>query len=130
MKVNESTKYAILTVGYIAQNQNKGLVLGPSISKHYSIAQEYLTKLMQDLVKANILRSKRGPGGGFSLAKSLSKITLLDIIEAIEGPMTESISLEEYGQGDKFLSKATKAYDKVIAQARGAFRKIRMSKVV
>jgi Rrf2 family protein len=130
MKVNNSTKYAILTVGYIAQNKDKGLVLGPSIARHYGIAQEYMTKIMQDLVKANVLRSKRGPGGGFSLARPLNKISMLDIIEAVEGPMTESIALEEYGQKDRFLNKATKAYDKVTAQARGSFRKVRMSEVV
>jgi len=130
MKVHNSAKYAILTVGYIAKNQHKRLVLGPSIARHYGIAPEYLTKLMQDLVKGNVLRSKKGPGGGFSLARPLNKITLLDIIEAIEGPMTESIALEEYGQRDKFLSKATKAYDKAVAQARRAFKKVKMSELV
>ena len=130
MKVNNSTKYAILTVGYVAQNKDKGIISGPTIAQNYNLHLDYMFNIMQALVKANILRSKRGPGGGFSLAKPLSKITMLDVIEAIEGPMTESIALEEYGQRDKFLNKATKAYDKVIAQARSSFKKVKMSEVV
>jgi hypothetical protein len=55
---------------------------------------------------------------------------MLDIIEAVEGPMTESIALEEFGKKDKFLNKATKAYDKVIAQSTESFRKVKMSELV
>ena len=130
MKPSTYTKYAILAVGYVAQNGDKGLVLSHTISKDYGLPPEYLSKVMHDLVKTNILRSKRGPRGGFSLARPLSKITLLDVIEAVEGPMTVSIALEQHGRKDKFATNATKAYDKVIAQTRNSFKKVKMSDLV
>ena len=130
MKVNSSTKYAILTVGYIAQNAGKGLISAPKIAENYDLYLEYMTKIMQDLVRANVLRSKRGPGGGYSLARPLNKITLLDVIEAVDGLMTASIALEQYGQKDRFAIKATKAYDNVVAQTRSLFKKVKMSDLV
>ena len=130
MKPSTYTKYAILAVGYVAQNEGKGLVLSQTISKDYGLPPEYLAKVMHDLVKTSILRSKRGPRGGFSLARPLSKITMLDVIEAVDGPMTVSIALEQHGQKDKFATKATKAYDKITAQTRSLFKKVKMSDLV
>jgi Rrf2 family protein len=47
----------------------------------------YLLKIMPSLIKAGIIRSVRGSGGGYALARSLETISLLDIIEAVEGPI-------------------------------------------
>ena len=65
MKISRSTSYALLAVGYIAQHQDKKIILSQSIAKEYDIPLEYLLKILQQMVKANVLRSKRGPRGGF-----------------------------------------------------------------
>ena len=130
MKVGSSTKYALLAVGYIAQHKEKNLVLSQDVAKGYDIPLEYLIKIMNYLVKAQILRSKRGPRGGFSLARPLSKITMLDVIEAIEGPMDVSLALRENAPKDKFAANAEQTYDKVVAETRAAFRKVRLSELV
>jgi Rrf2 family protein len=78
MRVAKSTGYALLAVGYIARKQGaEGVVLAQAVSKKYGIPLEYLLKILQQLVRANVLRSKRGPQGGFWLAKATSKITML-----------------------------------------------------
>jgi Rrf2 family protein len=77
MKVNTSTAYGLLAVGYIAKNKDKGLIMSQTIAKQYNIHSEYLLKIMQQLAKANVLRSKRGPHGGYSLARLPKKITML-----------------------------------------------------
>ena len=87
MKISRSTGYALLAVGYIAQNQDRKIILSQSIAKEYDIPLEYLLKILQQMVKANVLRSKRGPRGGFSLGKPTTRISMLDVIEAVEGPM-------------------------------------------
>jgi Rrf2 family iron-sulfur cluster assembly transcriptional regulator len=130
MKPNASTKYAILAVGYVAQHGDKGLVVSQTISKEYGIPLEYLLRIMQQLTKPNILRSKRGPGGGFSLGRPLNKITLLEIIEAVEGSMDTSIALEEHAPKDRFAAKATKAYDKIAAQTIASLKRVKMSDLV
>ena len=127
MRVSRSTGYAVLAVGYIAKNQGDGVVLSQSISKEYDIPLEYLLKILQQLVRANVLRSKRGPRGGFSLAKPTSKITMLEIIEAVDGPMNGELNLAEQAKGDRFSVKADKVYDRAVAQARSVFQKAKLS---
>jgi len=127
MRVSRSTGYALLAVGYIARHQGKGVVLSQNVSKEYDIPLEYLLKILQQLVRANVLRSKRGPRGGFSLAKPPAKITMLDIIEAVDGPLTGELNLAEQAGNDKYSAKAEQTYTKAIAQARNVFQKAKVS---
>lgn len=127
MKINRSTGYALLAVGYIAQHREQGIVLSQSISKEYNIPLEYLLKILQQLVRANVLRSKRGPRGGFSLAKPAKKITMLQIIEAVDGPMVSQLNLAEQAPKEKFGARAEQAYEKAIAQARTVFAKTNLA---
>ncbi len=127
MRVSRSTGYAVLAVGYIAKNSGEGVVLSQSVSKKYDIPLEYLLKILQQLVRANVLRSKRGPRGGFSLAKPASKITMLEVIEAVDGPISGELLLAEQAKGEKYAVKADKLYAKAIDQARDVFDKTKLS---
>lgn len=127
MRISRSTGYAILAVGFIAQNQKNGIVLSQSVSKKYNIPLEYLLKILQQLVRANVLRSKRGPRGGFNLAQPAKKITMLQIIEAVEGPMISQLNLMEQARGEKFAARAEKNYQKALAQAKGVFQKVKLT---
>ena len=127
MTISRSVAYGLLAVGYIARHEKDGIILSDTIAREYNIPVEYLLKILHQLVRARILRSKRGPRGGFSLARPISKITMLDVIEGVEGPMIISLGLEEYAPKEKFAAVATTAYDKVIAQSRNAFKQVKLS---
>lgn len=127
MKISRSTAYALLAVGYIAQHHDQKIILSQTISKEYNIPLEYLLKILQQLVKANVLHSKRGPRGGFSMARPIKKITMLQVIEAVEGPMINQLSLTEHARREKFSLRAEQAYDKALAQARSVFEKTKLS---
>ena len=99
MKISKTTTYAILAVTYVAQHSKDGSVTVTTIAKEYDISVAYLMKVTQFLVRADILNSKQGPTGGHTLSRPASEISLLEIIEAIDGPvdMTRDISeLTEY----------------------------------
>lgn len=130
MKISRSTGYALLAVNYICKHKDQDIILSQNIAKEYDIPLEYLLKILQQLVKANVLRSKRGPRGGFSLAKSPTKISLLHIIEAVEGPLASQISLADYTKKDKFGSKADRAYNRALNQAKSVFSKTKISTLV
>ena len=130
MRVSRSTGYALLAAGYIAKHQGKKTVLSQDISKQYDISLEYLLKILQQLVRANVLRSKRGPRGGFSLARPTKKITMLEIIEAVEGPMIGQLSLDEQTGGEKFGLKVEQVYEKAVAQARAILEKAKLSSLI
>jgi Rrf2 family protein len=130
MRVSRSTGYALLAVGYIAKHQGDGVVLSQDISKQYDIPLEYLLKILQQLVRANVLRSKRGPRGGFSLAKSTNKITMLEIIEAVDGPLTGELNLTDHAGHEPYGVRAEQTYNRAIAQAKGVFQKAKLSNLL
>jgi Rrf2 family protein len=130
MKLSSSAEYGLLAVAYIAQNKVQGLILSQDVSKKYNIPLEYLLRIMQQLVRARILRSKRGPRGGFCLARPATKITMLDIIEAVEGSFEISLGFEECPPREKFAAKAERVYAKAVAQSRAALKKAKLSDLI
>ena len=127
MRISRSTGYALLAAGYIAKNSEKGIILSQSISEKYTIPLEYLLKILQQLVRANVLKSKRGPRGGFSLAMTAKKITMLQIVEAVEGPLVSHMDLAGRAKKERFAVKAENAYQKALNQTRVALGKVKLA---
>jgi Rrf2 family nitric oxide-sensitive transcriptional repressor len=53
------------------------------LAEQTKVPRRYLHKVLQDLVRANLVRSQSGPGGGYALARSPEKITILDVVNAV-----------------------------------------------
>jgi len=53
------------------------------LAEHTKVPRRYLHKVLQDLVRAKLVRSQSGPGGGYALARSPEKITILDVVNAV-----------------------------------------------
>lgn len=66
-----------------------------AVSRDESIPKSFLAKIFQDLAKGGLLRSQRGAGGGFALARPADQITVLEVIEAIDGPIALQRCLTE-----------------------------------
>ena len=130
MKISRSTGYALVAVGYIAQNYKDGAVLAARVSKEYGIPLEYLLKILQQLVRANVLRSKRGPRGGFFLARPSENITLLEVIEAVDGPLMSHLHLAEQTNNAPFSLKMEDVCRKATAQVRDTFAAAKLSEVL
>jgi len=81
-----SCQYGLQGMLYIAmhssKDENVGLI---EIAENQEIPRHFLSKILQQLVKAGLLESMKGPNGGFKLSKKPEKITLLQIIKAIDG---------------------------------------------
>jgi len=81
-----SCQYGLQAMLYIAmhssKDENVGLI---EIAENQEIPRHFLSKILQQLVKAGLLVSMKGPNGGFKLSKKPEKITLLHIIKAIDG---------------------------------------------
>ena len=130
MKISRSVSYALVAVGYIAENQEDSLVLAARVSKEYGIPQEYLLKIMQQLVRANVLKSKRGPRGGFSLACDPKEISMLQIIEAVNGPLMGQLLLAEQTHSADFSIKMESACKEAIEKATEIYDKAKISDMI
>jgi len=71
----------------IAYNCGAGSTQIQDISRRQHISQRYLEQIFQSLKKAGIITSKRGPQGGYMLARRLDEITLAEIVKACEGDL-------------------------------------------
>ncbi|HNT36775.1 MAG TPA: Rrf2 family transcriptional regulator [bacterium] len=63
------------------------------VAELLDVSEAHLAKVLQRLNRSGLVVSVRGPGGGFTLAKPAEKVTLLEVYEAIEGPMDQSTCL-------------------------------------
>ena len=84
MRFSQSSKYAILTLVRLAA-AGGGPVTVRDLAMDGPVPEPYLAKLVPPLVRAELLSSTRGRGGGISLARPAADITLADIIRVTEG---------------------------------------------
>lgn len=82
---SKKCEYALQAILYLASIEKGENVSARDISESLRIPKEFISKILQSLVHVKIVGSKKGKDGGFYLAKSPSKIRLIDIVEAIDG---------------------------------------------
>jgi len=85
MQVTRAGEYAIIGLSYLAKQPVNSVVMIDEISETEGIPKSFLAKIFQSLAKSGIVRSNRGAGGGFSLAKPANNITLLQVLQCVEG---------------------------------------------
>jgi len=87
MQITREGDYGVRSVLYLARQPFKKVSFVNEISDEYKIPRSFLAKILQKLVKAKLVRSYRGVKGGFSLAKSAREISMMEVLEAIEGKL-------------------------------------------
>jgi Rrf2 family transcriptional regulator, iron-sulfur cluster assembly transcription factor len=90
-------QYAICGVFDLAYNGHGEPVQIRVISERQGIPARYLEQIFGRLRRSEIVASKRGPGGGYTLARAAAAITLREVVEAVEGPLEDIAAVEESG---------------------------------
>ena len=104
MKLSAASSYAVHAVVNLAGREEGEPVPSHLIAEAEGIPERYVLKVLLLLVRAQILLAVKGPNGGYRLARPAIKITLLDIIEAVNGPIRGDASLGP-GEGDAGLQR-------------------------
>ena len=94
MRLSLQVQYAICGLFDLAYNGQGEPVQVRVISERQSIPTRYLEQIFRRLRQASLVASKRGPGGGYTLAREPGEITLRQILEAVEGPVADSLAME------------------------------------
>jgi Rrf2 family protein len=87
LHISEAANLGLHALAYLARDAGKSPVTTAHIAEAYGISEAHLSKVFQRLAKAGLVKSVRGPHGGFRLKKAPEEITLRDIYEALDGPM-------------------------------------------
>ncbi|MDP2662666.1 MAG: Rrf2 family transcriptional regulator [Dehalococcoidia bacterium] len=92
MRLSVRGDYGIRAVLDLAEHYGDGLVQNSGIAARQSIPEPYLQQLLLALRKSGLVRSVRGPRGGHALARSPEDLTLAEVMEALEGPISQDCS--------------------------------------
>ncbi|MGM0416771.1 MAG: RrF2 family transcriptional regulator [Thermodesulfobacteriota bacterium] len=87
MVITRATEYAVRAVLYMAKFPQGEIILKKDICATQGVTPAFLTKIFQPLVKAGLIGSQRGVGGGFYLQKDPAEITIYDIYSIEEDPL-------------------------------------------
>ncbi len=97
MRLSLQVQYAICAVFDLAYNGVGEPMQVRVISARQAIPARFLEQIFQRLRRAELVDGKRGPGGGYTLARAPGEITLRDVVEAIEGPLDVSRAMAPAG---------------------------------
>ncbi|MXZ81265.1 MAG: Rrf2 family transcriptional regulator [Gammaproteobacteria bacterium] len=87
MRLTSRGRYAVTAMIDLSINQNEGPVTLKSISKNQGISLSYLEQLFAKMRKFDLVEGTRGPGGGYVLARDADKISVADIVLAVDEPL-------------------------------------------
>ncbi len=130
MKISTTAHHGLIAAGYIAEQADEGWVMAGTISEEYGIPLEYLFKILQQMVRVNVLRSKRGRKGGFALARPAKEITLLEIIEAAGGPIASHLEMAQVAKKAHFSVEMEKVCKKATDKAVSILSRAKLSQMV
>ena len=95
MQITRASDYAVRVMIHLAGLPPSSTVQQAELSKVTEVSGHFLSKVLQQLVRSRLIRSQRGAGGGYALAVSAKSVSLLDVVEAIEGPVRLNQCIEE-----------------------------------
>lgn len=87
MQITRQADYAVRTIMYLADLANGDRAPTSTIAKNQHIPSSFLAKIVSQLSIAGIVQTSRGARGGVSLARQPNDISLLEVVEAIDGPI-------------------------------------------
>jgi Rrf2 family protein len=87
MQITRQADYAVRAVLYLARLGSEGRASTAQIAREQQIPTTFLAKIVSQLAAVGVVRATRGAGGGVTLARAPENISLLEIVETIDGPM-------------------------------------------
>ncbi|MBV6493384.1 MAG: putative HTH-type transcriptional regulator [Turneriella sp.] len=85
MLYSSASKYAVRALSYMTSCEEQKIFTVDELAKGADVPKPYLSKILKQLVAGKILKSSKGPGGGYQFARPVEKISLYDIKVTIDG---------------------------------------------
>ena len=133
MKLTTKGRYAMIALTDLAHSGPNTLVNLTELSKRQNLSTHYLEQLFVKLRRAGLVKSVRGPGGGYRLAKSPESIRITEILEAVD----ETVNALDMGagasgavSGSKAQSMTNRLWESLSAHVYVFLHQIRLSEVI
>lgn len=118
--LSQKTRYALRALLHLAEAETGRSVQAQEIAEQQRVPRKYLELILLDLKKAGFIKSRRGPGGGYVLAKAAAAISFADVIRVTDGPiaLVPCASHNFYARCGDCHDEARCAIRRVMAQVR------------
>ena len=120
--LSQKARYALRALLHLVEHGASRTIQVGEMAEMQHIPRKYLEFIMVDLKKAGLVTSRRGPGGGYVLAKAPTEISFVEVIRAIDGPiaLVPCASENFYQRCDDCHDEATCAIRRVLLQVRSS----------
>jgi Rrf2 family protein len=105
LRLSKKVDYALMAMKHLAMRSaqgSQGTASAREIAEQYDIPIELMAKVLQRLVRGGLLVSHQGTRGGYQLARVPAQVSVADVIQAIEGPVTVTACSTDEGQCEQF----------------------------
>jgi Rrf2 family protein len=129
MKLSRTVAYAVQATLQLAKNSSNMPVPCSQLASDGNMPERFLLQILRNLVTHGILRSTRGVDGGYTLVRPPSEVSLLEVIEAIDGPLNSDSNLGDVLSEDSH-DKLQGALAEVTSTARQQLEAIKLSQLL
>ncbi len=127
MKISRTVAYAVQATLQLAQSTSGSPVPCSRLAAEGRMPERFLLQILRHLVTHGILQSTRGVDGGYSLDRKPEDISLLDVIEAVDGPLSAALSNGEGSEMSPSESRLREALEQVTLNSRRELHAIKLS---
>ena len=100
MKLSKKADYGLIALKHLAMNHSDCSCSAADIAEAYKVSAPLMAKVLQKLAKSGLVAARHGSSGGYTLARAASRITALDVIRAIDGPLFITSCVTSHGECD------------------------------
>lgn len=130
MRLTQASRYAIRALVLIGAHENNGFLTSEHIAGVAKISEMFLLKALKPLVSAGILRSLKGPGGGYQMARTPRDVTLLEIVEAVDGPIRGELTFQQGARPGELDRRLQTVCNEAADRYRGQLQKVRLTELI
>src|SRR5689334_10847624 len=127
MKLSRACVYALRGLVYLARHGARRFAAAHTIAGAEGMSEPFLLKALRPVVRAGILLALNGPGGGFRLARPAGAISLLDVVEAVDGPLRGDVGRVGGTGGARLNDRLQTVYDDAAAAVRRRLRAVSLA---
>ena len=100
MRLSLRSEYALLALTYLGRRTTEGFISAAVIARAQGIPPRFLEQILLALKRARLVRSVKGRGGGFRLAREPGDITLAEVVRLLDGPLAPTEAVSRYFHGE------------------------------
>lgn len=102
LRLSKKADYALMSMKHLAVKEDQASCSAREIAESYEIPLELLAKVLQQLVRARLLVSVQGTRGGYRLGRIAKAISVADVIQAVDGPLTVTACSDDDHDCDQY----------------------------